>query len=96
MFGLLFSVWLLHEKLTVGVPFKGKYKEIFNSDAEKFGGSGKVNPRMKSSKAEECDGKENFHHDPAGAAWHQRLQLHADGAGEERKTGEGEKDDPQH
>ena len=59
VFGLLFSVWLLHEKLTVGVPFKGKYKEIFNSDAEKFGGSGKVNPRMKSSKAEECDGKEN-------------------------------------
>ena len=49
----------LHEKLTVGVPFKGKYKEIFNSDAEKFGGSGKVNPRMKSSKVEECDGKEN-------------------------------------
>ena len=49
----------LHEKLAVGVPFKGKYKEIFNSDAEKFGGSGKVNPRMKSSKAEECDGKEN-------------------------------------
>ena len=49
----------LHEKLMVGVPFKGKYKEIFNSDAEKFGGSGKVNPRMKSSKAEECDGKEN-------------------------------------
>ncbi len=42
----------LHEKLMVGVPFKGKYKEIFNSDAEKFGGSGKVNPRMKSSKAE--------------------------------------------
>ena len=33
----------LHEKLAVGVPFKGKYKEIFNSDAEKFGGSGKVN-----------------------------------------------------
>ena len=49
----------LHEKLAVGVPFKGKYKEIFNSDAEKFGGSGKVNPRMKSSKAEECDGKDN-------------------------------------
>lgn len=23
----------LHEKLMVGVPFKGKYKEIFNSDA---------------------------------------------------------------
>ena len=40
----------LHEKLMVGVPFKGKYKEIFNSDAEKFGGSGKVNPRMKSSR----------------------------------------------
>lgn len=33
----------------------GKYKEIFNSDATAFGGSGKGNPRVKTSKAEECD-----------------------------------------
>jgi len=50
---------VLHEKYMVGVPFEGKYKEIFNSDAERFGGSGKGNPRAKSSKAVEYNGKEN-------------------------------------
>ena len=44
-----------HETFGVGVPFHGKYKEIFNSDATAFGGSGKGNPRVKTSKAEECD-----------------------------------------
>ena len=39
----------------IGVPFRGKYKEIFNSDAAAFGGEGNVNPRVKSSKADECD-----------------------------------------
>lgn len=43
----------------VGVPFAGKYKEIFNSDNAKFGGSGFVNPRVKTSKKQECDEKEN-------------------------------------
>ena len=38
-----------------GVPYPGKYKEIFNSDAKKFGGSGVVNARVKASKKEECD-----------------------------------------
>ena len=32
-----------HEKFRVGVPFEGKYKEIFNTDAKEFGGSGRVN-----------------------------------------------------
>ena len=50
---------VLHEKYMLGVPFAGKYKEIFNSDAERFGGSGTGNPRQKSSKEEECNGKEN-------------------------------------
>ena len=49
---------VLHQKYMVGVPFEGKYKEIFNSDAEKFGGSGKGNPRAKSSKKVECCGRE--------------------------------------
>ena len=43
----------------VGVPFAGKYKEIFNSDAVEFGGEGVVNPRIKTAKAEECDEREH-------------------------------------
>lgn len=48
-----------HEKYQVGVPFEGKYKEIFNSDAERFGGSGIANPRAKTSRKEECNGKDH-------------------------------------
>ena len=43
----------------VGVPFHGKYKEIFNSDAEKYGGRGHVNPRVKNAKRDECDAREH-------------------------------------
>lgn len=50
---------VVREDHPIGVPFKGKYKEIFNSDAEKFGGQGHLNTRMKQSKAEECDGWDN-------------------------------------
>ena len=46
-----------YEQYKIGVPFAGKYKEIFNTDAVKFGGSGYVNPRVKQSKADECDGR---------------------------------------
>ena len=48
-----------HEKFRLGVPFAGKYKEILNSDAKQFGGSGMVNPRVKMSKKEEWDAREN-------------------------------------
>lgn len=44
-----------YPKYQMGVPYPGKYKEIFNSDAKKFGGSGVVNARVKASKKEECD-----------------------------------------
>ena len=50
---------VVHEKHRIGVPFKGKFKEILNSDAVKYGGKGNVNPRMKQSKAVECDGYDN-------------------------------------
>lgn len=43
----------------VGVPYPGKYKEVFNTDAAAFGGSGMVNPRVKMSKAVEQDERKN-------------------------------------
>ena len=46
---------VLHEKYPVGVPFEGKYKEILNSDHQAFGGEGRVNPRVKTSKKKEAD-----------------------------------------
>lgn len=49
---------VLYENFKVGVPYNGKYKEIFNSDAEAFGGSGHGNPRQKRAKAVPWDGRE--------------------------------------
>ena len=47
-----------HDDYQVGVPFHGKYKEIFNSESESYGGCGVTNPRVKTSKAEECKGRD--------------------------------------
>jgi len=41
----------------IGVPYPCKLKEIFNSDAEEYGGFGFTNARLKMSKGEECDGR---------------------------------------
>lgn len=43
----------------IGVPHMGKYKEIFNSNDVKYGGDGRVNKRVITSKKEECDGRED-------------------------------------
>lgn len=43
----------------VPVPQEGDYKEVFNSDAEEFGGSGQLNAGIISSRPEDCDGREN-------------------------------------
>ncbi|MCI8276166.1 MAG: 1,4-alpha-glucan branching protein GlgB [Lachnospiraceae bacterium] len=47
-----------HEAYRVGVPYAGKYKEIFNSDEVRYGGTGVTNPRVKQSVAVECDERE--------------------------------------
>ncbi|MDR1766616.1 MAG: 1,4-alpha-glucan branching protein GlgB [Lachnospiraceae bacterium] len=53
---------IAHEHFRLGVPFEGKYKEIFYSGAAKFGGylgdGESPNPRVKMSKAMEWDNRE--------------------------------------
>ena len=43
----------------IGVPAKGQYAEIFNSDAEKYDGFGFVNDKPVRSEKDECDGRED-------------------------------------
>lgn len=50
---------VVQTEFQIGVPFKGKYKETFNSDHVEFGGDGNTNPRMKQSREVEWDGREN-------------------------------------
>ncbi|MEE0955627.1 MAG: 1,4-alpha-glucan branching protein GlgB [Eubacterium sp.] len=47
-----------YDGFRVGVSLPGKYKEIFNSDAEAYGGNGAVNPRVKMTSKIECDERE--------------------------------------
>ena len=49
---------VVHEKYQIGLPFAGRYKEIFNSDAKQFGGSGVGNSRVKAAKKEAFDGRD--------------------------------------
>lgn len=45
-------------KITTGVPFEGKYKEILNTDAKKYGGSGIVNSRVIRAEDREWDDRD--------------------------------------
>ena len=45
----------VEQEITTGVPYEGKYKEILNTDALKYGGSGVVNSRVKAATDREWD-----------------------------------------
>lgn len=47
---------VVYEKMQVGVPQKGKYKEIFNSDKSTYGGDNNINRRVINSKNIPMDG----------------------------------------
>lgn len=48
----------IDREVQIGVPEMGKYKEIFNTDDIRFGGSGYINPRAKRAAAKKADGCE--------------------------------------
>lgn len=50
---------VVRKKYKIGMPFAGKCKEIFNSDAKEFGGEGNINSKVIKSDESECDGREN-------------------------------------
>jgi len=50
---------VIYENFRIGVPFEGKYKEIFNSDSIIYGGTGHVNKRQKTSNKISWDGMDN-------------------------------------
>ena len=47
----------VEKQVKIGVPYEGGYKEILNTDAEEFGGSGMVNKRAKRAVKKEWDDK---------------------------------------
>jgi len=49
---------LTYEKRKIGVPWPGKYKQIFNTDHVRYGGKGHTNPRVKTARKDECDERE--------------------------------------
>jgi 1,4-alpha-glucan branching enzyme len=41
----------------IGVPFAGKYREVFNSDDQKYGGSGVINTKIFTAEKRSWDGR---------------------------------------
>lgn len=49
---------ILQENYKIGVPYEGKYKEVFTSDKTEYGGENHINRRVKQAKLDECDGRD--------------------------------------
>ena len=47
----------ISQEITTGVPYEGKYKEIFNSDDAVYGGSNVINSRARKTRPKECDNR---------------------------------------
>ena len=47
----------VYSDFRIGVPYPGQYREIFNSDAGPFGGSGKENPGILKAEPIPCHGE---------------------------------------
>lgn len=47
----------VEQEFVIGVPLEGKYKEILNTDAECYGGLGRVNGKAKPTMEEEADSR---------------------------------------
>ena len=50
---------LVYEQKKIGVPYPGKYREVFSSDSTCYGGQGYVNEQVLQSRKDECDGRED-------------------------------------
>ena len=51
---------IAYENYEIGVPYKGRYKEIFTTEDERYGGEGIANPRLKNARPGSVDGREYY------------------------------------
>ena len=47
----------IEQSITTGVPYEGKYKELLNTDAKEYGGTGIVNAQIKRAIDDQADGR---------------------------------------
>ena len=79
------------EKHKIGVPFEGRYKEIFNSDSEMFGGTDVLNRRGEAVEKVGVRRQGGFHRDHSAAHGHRRFLLYGGKAPVKEKASAKEK-----